>query len=98
MKKEDLRIVYMGTPDFAVEALQCLVEKLENGGYNVSFSITDGSMTLMSFTVFMPDYSQVNLIKRSFYNDPQYIYTVLLAALTENREMIKDSLDKLIAK
>ena len=31
MKKEDLRIVYMGTPDFAVEALQCLVE----GGYNV---------------------------------------------------------------
>lgn len=74
------------------------VEKLENGGYNVSFSITDGSMTLMSFTVFMPDYSQVNLIKRSFYNDPQYIYTVLLAALTENREMIKDSLDKLIAK
>jgi tryptophan synthase alpha subunit len=52
----------------------------------------------MSFTVFMPDYSQVNLIKRSFYNDPQYIYTVLLAALTGNREMIKDSLDKLIAK
>ena len=31
MKKEDLRIVYMGTPDFAVEALRQLVE----GGYNV---------------------------------------------------------------
>ena len=29
MKKEDLRIVYMGTPDFAVEALRQLVE----GGY-----------------------------------------------------------------
>ena len=26
MKKEDLRIVYMGTPDFAVESLRCLVE------------------------------------------------------------------------
>lgn len=36
MKKEDLRIVYMGTPDFAVEALQCLVE----GGYNVVGVIT----------------------------------------------------------
>ena len=35
-KKEDLRIVYMGTPDFAVEALQCLVE----GGYNVVGGIT----------------------------------------------------------
>ena len=36
MKKEDLRIVYMGTPDFAVESLQCLVE----GGYNVVGVIT----------------------------------------------------------
>lgn len=26
MKKEDLRIVYMGTPDFAVEAMRQLVE------------------------------------------------------------------------
>ena len=26
MKKEDLRIVYMGTPDFAVEALRQLAE------------------------------------------------------------------------
>ena len=26
MKKEDLRIVYMGTPDFAVESLRALVE------------------------------------------------------------------------
>ena len=31
MQKEDLRIVYMGTPDFAVESLRQLVE----GGYNV---------------------------------------------------------------
>ena len=36
MKKEDLRIVYMGTPEFAVEALRCLVE----GGYNVVGVIT----------------------------------------------------------
>lgn len=36
MQKEDLRIVYMGTPDFAVEPLQKLVE----GGYNVVGVIT----------------------------------------------------------
>ena len=36
MKKEDLRIVYMGTPDFAVAALRALVE----GGYNVVGVIT----------------------------------------------------------
>ncbi|MGL5785264.1 MAG: methionyl-tRNA formyltransferase [Bacteroidales bacterium] len=36
MKKKDLRIVYMGTPDFAVESLKALVE----GGYNVVGVIT----------------------------------------------------------
>ena len=36
VEKKNLRIVYMGTPDFAVEALRCLVE----GGYNVVGVIT----------------------------------------------------------
>lgn len=36
MTKEELRIVYMGTPDFAVESLRCLVE----GGYNVVGVVT----------------------------------------------------------
>jgi methionyl-tRNA formyltransferase len=36
MTKEELRIVYMGTPDFAVESLKCLIE----GGYNVVGVVT----------------------------------------------------------
>ncbi len=36
MKKEELRIVYMGTPEFAVESLRRLVE----GGYNVVGVVT----------------------------------------------------------
>ena len=36
MEKKDLRIVYMGTPDFAVESLKRLVE----GGYNVVGVVT----------------------------------------------------------
>lgn len=36
MKKEDLRIIFMGTPEFAVGTLQALVE----GGYNVVAVIT----------------------------------------------------------
>ena len=36
MNKEALRIVYMGTPDFAVESLRALVE----GGYNVVAVVT----------------------------------------------------------
>src|SRR5574344_471895 len=36
MDKKDLRIVYMGTPEFAVEPLRCLIK----GGYNVVGVIT----------------------------------------------------------
>ena len=36
MDKRDIRIVYMGTPDFAVESLRALVE----GGYNVVAVVT----------------------------------------------------------
>ena len=36
MKKEDLRIVFMGTPEFAVESLKTLVEN----DYNVVGVIT----------------------------------------------------------
>ena len=36
MKKEDLRIVYMGTPEFAVESLRRLVE----GGYHIVGVVT----------------------------------------------------------
>ena len=31
MKKEDLRIVFMGTPEFAVETLQALVDIVRAG-------------------------------------------------------------------
>lgn len=36
MKKEDLRIIFMGTPEFAVESLKSLVD----GGYNVVAVVT----------------------------------------------------------
>lgn len=36
MNKQDLRIVFMGTPDFAVESFKALVE----GGYNVVAAVT----------------------------------------------------------
>ena len=36
MNSKDIRIVYMGTPDFAVESLKKLVE----GGYNVVGVVT----------------------------------------------------------
>ena len=37
MKKENIRIVFMGTPEFAVESLKALVEN----GYNVAAVLDD---------------------------------------------------------
>ena len=36
MKKEDLKIVFLGTPDFAVESLH----RIHEGGYNIVGVIT----------------------------------------------------------
>ena len=36
MKKEDLRIVFLGTPDFAVESLR----RIHEGGYNIVGVVT----------------------------------------------------------
>ena len=36
LNKQSIRIIYMGTPDFAVESLRALVE----GGYNVVAVVT----------------------------------------------------------
>lgn len=74
------------------------VEKLESGGYNVTFGITDGKISLMSFTVFLPTSSQVELVKKNFYDDPQFVYSVLLSTLTKNKELLKDALDKIVIK
>ena len=62
MKKENLRIVYMGTPDFAVEALRQLVE----GGYNVVGVIT------------MPDKPAGRGHKIQYSPVKQYAYSLLL--------------------
>lgn len=74
------------------------VEELESGGYNVTFSITDGEISLMSFTIFLPSSSQVELVKKNFYDDPQFVYSVLLSTLTKNKELLKEALGKIVIK
>ena len=52
MEKKDLRIVYMGTPEFAVESLKRLVE----GGYQVVGVITN--VALLTEVLAHPDLAE----------------------------------------
>lgn len=71
------------------------IKKADGGGYNVTFRITDSTRDLMTFTVFMPDLSQANTVKRNFHNNPERIYQIMLAAIIGEKEMVSEALKAL---
>lgn len=71
------------------------IRKAEGGGYNVNFRITDGMRDLMSLTLFVPNISEANAVKRNFHNNPERIYSIMLAAVIGEKEMINEALKEL---
>ncbi len=71
------------------------IRKVEGGGYNVTFRITDGMRDLMSLTLFVPDLSEANAVKRNFHKNPERIYSIVLAAVIGEKEMINEALKEL---
>lgn len=71
------------------------IHKADGGGYNVNFRITDGMRDLMSLTLFVPDLSEANAVKRNFHNNPERIYSIMLAAVIGEKEMISEALKEL---
>lgn len=70
------------------------IEKQGNG-YIVNCSISGGDMELMSISLFLADSEQARTVKRNFYKNPQLVYKTLLAAITRNNSLIKDTLEDL---
>ena len=79
MDKQSIRIVYMGTPDFAVESLRALVE----GGYNVVAVVT------------MPDKPAGRGHQLQFSAVKQYALSVGLPLLQPERLKAEDFLSEL---
>lgn len=71
------------------------VTKAEGGGYNVNIRITDGARDLMGLTLFVPDRSDANTVKRHFHENPERIYSIILASVIGEKEMIKEALKEL---
>ncbi|HBL40568.1 MAG TPA: hypothetical protein DDY98_02950 [Ruminococcaceae bacterium] len=58
------------------------VEKLPEGGFNVTFCVSDPKAQLMRLTVFVADEMQVETVKNNFYEDPVKLYSGIIASLT----------------
>ncbi len=68
------------------------IQKADGGGYNVTFRITDGMRDLMSLTLFVPDITEANAVKRTFHKNPQRLYSIVLAGVIGEPDMIADAL------
>ena len=71
------------------------IKRAEGGGYSVELKISDGIRDLMALTLFVPDISEANRIKRSFYKNPQRLYSVVLAGATGDNDMMRAALEEL---
>jgi hypothetical protein len=68
------------------------IEK-NNRGYNVTCGISgDEDFNLMSFTLYVPDIDQAAMVKENFHKNPGIIYRSVLAMLTQNGELLKESI------
>ena len=61
-----------------------------NKGYQITCHISGGDMDLMAVSLYAPDKAQMELIKKRFYQDPEGIYQLVLAAFTGDRELAKE--------
>ena len=73
-----------------------VIEKIENG-FLVKGEISGGeNITLMSFSTYVPDEMQAELIKKNFRDSPELFYECMLASLTQNKSIIKNVLNKFL--
>lgn len=59
-----------------------LIEKTEDGGYNVTFSLMSDKDELMRLTVYVADSMQAELLKKNYLEDPIKLYSSIITALT----------------
>lgn len=57
------------------------IDRLENGGYSVSFTILDGTDKLMQLQLYVADMFQAEQLKNNFLEDPAGLYAMILSRL-----------------
>lgn len=57
------------------------IDRLEDGGYSVSFTILDGEDKLMQLQLYVADMFQAEQLKNNFLEDPAGLYAMILSRL-----------------
>ena len=59
-------------------------------GYQVTCHVSGGETELMSIRLYVPDRAQAEMVKRSFYKDPEGVYKLVLASLTKDTSLARE--------
>ena len=70
------------------------IKEIENG-YQLNCKISGGDVDLLSFSLYVPDRLQADMVKENFQSNPDIIYECVLAILTKDKNLAKDILNKL---
>lgn len=63
-------------------------------GYQVVCHVCDGEKDLMTFSLYVPNQAEAQLVKKNFLKDPNAVYQLFLSMITENQAMIYNLLEK----
>lgn len=69
------------------------IEKTENG-LSVNCKISGGTVELLSFSIYAPDFEQAQLMKKNFLSNPAAVYKTVLALLSNDRESAGEALEE----
>ena len=69
--------------------------KETTNGYNVICYITDGDINLCSFSLYVPNEDQARIVKRNFQDSPTLVYNVIIASVTQNKDLIQNALENI---
>ena len=59
-----------------------------SAGYMVTCHVSGGEVELMRFSLYAPDQSQADMIKRNCHQSPELVYQVMLSLVTDQADQI----------
>lgn len=67
-----------------------VIEKADDGGYYVTVCMTDGTRDLMSLRLLVPERSDAESVKNNFYKNPEKAYSIILATMIQDKDMVDE--------
>lgn len=61
---------------------QIEVKKEDDGGYTITFSLTDRGTAMMKLSIYVCDSLQLEQVKQNFIDDPVKVYSAIITSLT----------------